>query len=87
MFLNIRKPAFSLSNCSVKSGIEVQIKAPPINDRDSEGFFSLIRFHFSSFIIMFGCLEFLSVDLRNDLEACLINGFWFDLCLHNKSKP
>lgn len=50
-------------------------------------FFSLIHLHFSSFIIMFGSLKLVSVDLRNDLEACLVNGFWFDLSLHNRSKP
>lgn len=23
---------------------------------------------------------------KNDLEACLVNGFWFDLILHNTFK-
>lgn len=79
---------FSQSNCSsVKSGIEVQIKVNPIKDWYSKDFFPLIHFHFSSFIIMFGCLALVSVDLKNDLEACLVNGFWFDLSLHNRSKP
>lgn len=24
---------------------------------------------------------------KSDLEACLVNGYWFDLILHNTSKP